>query len=447
MDTIGTAAEHIHELLGDRADQLGRQTGLIQRERTLTGSGFARLLVGGWLNQPQGSIGSLCRLGAAQHGIEISVQGLDKRFSAEAAELMRRLVGEAAQRVVSSAQPRSSTLLERFSSVWLVDTTVLALPASLAEHWSGTGSRNGVSNTAALKAELALDLKGGTLLGPDLLPGRAHDSRGHFAQSQLPPQSLRIADLGYFSLEQFAQIQAHDGYFLSRLRSGTHVAHANGEPLDLLAHLQSCARQGLMQTQLSVRLGKAEGVQVRLLAIKAPPEVAAQRRRRRREAAQAQGRTPRQGALALEDWTLLVTNVPATKLSVEEALSLYAARWQIERLFKLWKSHGGLGHSHSQKPQRILTECYARLLGLLFQHWLMLSAWSIPALSQTKAAELVRVSTPALMLALNRGRSALRKSIADIARGLRHECRINRRRKHPSTAQTLNGEGLPWGLS
>ncbi len=47
---------------------------------------------------------------------------------------------------------------------------------------------------------------------------------------------------------------------------------------------------------------------------------------------------------------------------------LVRCRWQIELLWKLWKAHGKLDTWRSYKPKRILTEIYAKLLGLLITH-------------------------------------------------------------------------------
>lgn len=446
MDTIGAVSAHLQAILGERADALGRSSGFIRRARKLTGSGFARLLVGGWLSLPRGSLSSLCRLAAAVQGPRLSAQGLAQRLDERAAAFLLALLGEAAQRVLKASTPLSSALLERFSAVWLVDTTVLALPPELASAWPGTGSRNGVSNTAALKAELALELRQGQLAGPQLLAGRAHDTRGPLAQAPLPAGSLRVADLAYFSLAQFAQRHVQGGYFLSRLRAGTTCLGAEGAPVALLETLQAWGQQGRTRGELEVRLGEQGRCAARLLILQAPPEVVAERRRRRRAAAQSQGRTPSTRSLALQEWTLLITNAPSALLSVEEALSLYAARWQIELVFKLWKSHGGLAQVRSQKPQRVLIAHYAHLLALLLQHWLLLCAWSAPALSRLKAAELIRTLAPRLLGVLHRPRQ-LRTLLGQIAHGLEHECRLQRRRKRPSSAQLLNGQGLPWGLS
>ena len=66
-------------------------------------------------------------------------------------------------------------------------------------------------------------------------------------------------------------------------------------------------------------------------------------------------------------------------LSLEEALVLARCRWQLELLWKLWKSYGRIDESRSQNPWRVLCEIYAKLLGMLVQHWTLLaSCWSQP---------------------------------------------------------------------
>ncbi len=77
-------------------------------------------------------------------------------------------------------------------------------------------------------------------------------------------------------------------------------------------------------------------------------------------------------------------------LSFAEARTLTRLRWQIELLFKLWKLHGQVDKSRSQKPGRILTEVYAKLIGLIIQHWVLLTHWwRYPDKSLVKAAKTV----------------------------------------------------------
>jgi hypothetical protein len=138
-------------------------------------------------------------------------------------------------------------------------------------------------------------------------------------------------------------------------------------------------------------LGETQRQPARLLAGRVPPAVAAERRRRLRATARKKGRTVRARRLAVAAWTMLVTNVPAERLTVREALVLGRARWHIELLFKLWKSQGRVDESRSLKPWRILCEVYAKLLAMVVQHWLFLvSCWAYPHRSLTKAAQTVQ---------------------------------------------------------
>lgn len=132
-----------------------------------------------------------------------------------------------------------------------------------------------------------------------------------------------------------------------------------------------------------------------------PEAVARKRRERLLKAARRKGTKVSATKLALCAWTLYVTNTPAEKLTLVEALALGRARWQIELLFKLWKEHGRLDESRSGKPWRILAEVFAKLLGLVVQHWaLLLSCWGRADRSLRKAAPAVRRQALPILYAL-----------------------------------------------
>jgi hypothetical protein len=106
-----------------------------------------------------------------------------------------------------------------------------------------------------------------------------------------------------------------------------------------------------------------------------------------------------QAQLDLALWTLYVTNVP--DLSFDLAHILGRTRWQIELLFKHWKSDGGLVRSRSADPLRQQVEGYAKLLGLLIAHWcLLVSDWNPDALSPVDALRLLRTHLAYLRYAL-----------------------------------------------
>jgi hypothetical protein len=237
-----------------------------------------------------------------------------------------------------------------------------------------------------------------------------------------------------FNLHVFRAFGAAGVYWLSRLHVPTHVFDQAGKQLDLARWLN---QQGEQPVDLEVSLGATEHVPARLLAVKVPAQVAELRRRRLRKEARRTGRTVSARQLALAAWTLLVTNVPPDLLTLAEALVLLRARWQIELLFKLWKSGSRLDESRSTKPWRCLGELYAKLLVVLVQHWLLvLSCWQYPDRSLVQAAQTIQRYATALALALPQV-----KRLAQVIQGMQQclqvGCRITRRRKYPSTYQLL----------
>jgi hypothetical protein len=175
----------------------------------------------------------------------------------------------------------------------------------------------------------------------------------------------------------------------------------------------------------------------RLVGRRVPWEVAAQRRRRLKEAARRKGQTVSKDRLTLCDGTLLVTNIPLDMLTLEELFVLARLRWQIELLFKLWKSIRQIDHSHSKNPWHILCEFYAKLIGQLVQHWVCLLAHNVRLHhSFVKAAHTIRQHALYLVLVLP-DKQRLVAALTLIQHCLQRGCWINRSLKTPRHFQLL----------
>ena len=178
---------------------------------------------------------------------------------------------------------------------------------------------------------------------------------------------------------------------------------------------------------------------VRLLAAPVEPGVAQERRRKLKLEARRRCQPVSKKRLALADWTILVTNAPPELLSLEEALVLARARWQIELLFKLWKQHGQIDEWRTQKPWRILCEVYAKMLAMLIQHWLLLvSCWTYPDPSLVKGAQTVR-SYVLMLASAMAGFIQMTAVLEVLGHTLSSGCRMNSRRRTPITYQLLLG--------
>ncbi len=338
MSTVTQVRQALQEILTEEADELARQTGFVQRERKFSGATFVQSLLFGWMANPDASLEGLGQA-AATCGVRVSPQAIAERLnSAAAVRFLQAVVAAALARVITS-KGADIAFYERFNGVYLVDSSEITLPLALYEDWPASG--NGSRQRAGLYVE----------------PGNTNDRQSQVQHLRLPAGSLRLADLGYFKVAHLAQMDAAGVYWLSRVQSNTHLLDEGGQQWDLASWL---GRQPTDRVDSAIRLGAADRLPCRLVAVRAPQTVAQQRRRRLRREAKRRGYTPSKTSLSLAGWLLWVTNLPPDRLSLDEALVLARVRWQIELLFKLWKSEGHLDQSRSHQPYRILAEFFAK---------------------------------------------------------------------------------------
>ena len=263
--------------------------------------------------------------------------------------------------------------------------------------------------------------------------------------------------MNYFTLGEMRQRGEQGQFWLTQAKATLTLIDQRGQCWDLLSFLR--AQKGEV-VDVALFVGKRERLPVRLIAVRVSPEEAKRRRQRAQERithppkgcqaplpGKRKPKEQRQGKrkgkkisaarLRLADWTIMLTNVPKAQHSVQEALVLLRVRWQIELLWKLWKQHGKLDTWRSYKPERILTELYAKLLGLVFTHWhTLLGCWQAPNRSLLKAKQVVQWMTPCLALALT-GVVPVLTVVERTAQMMQTGCTINSRRKRPNTYQLL----------
>jgi hypothetical protein len=436
MEIVSQVVRLMQGLLSESMDELARETGCVRRERKFTGSTLLASLVLTVLRNPKAKIREY-QTTAAQLGVNATEQAIAQRFVPDLAAFLEPALHRVLDHVLATDAPPIE-LLERFTHVVIGDSTTVSLPDEYASQFPGCGGSHG-GGKAAMKIQVLWDLRHGRLQ-VRLEPGRASDAKSPITEIPLPPGSLSIFDLGYFSLDRFERVEQAEGYWLSRLQHGTTVRNAKGKVVALPKFLAKHAKNGVVDR--SVQLGEKR-LPCRLVAVHVKPEVAARRRQRIREKAQDHGREPSQEYLDLQEWTIFVTNCPASLLTWKEVVVLYRARWQIERLFKLWKSYNRLAdRDEDAAAARQLAEVYIKLIAVIVQHGLLLmtvwpdgqrSLWRAAASVRDWIGQLIGVIDDANQLrrVLHRERQALAKS-----------ARVNRRRKHPNCFQLLNNPEL-----
>jgi len=81
-------------------------------------------------------------------GICISPQGLNNRFTPQAADCLQKVLETSISQVVTN-EPVAIPVLQRFNGVHIQDSSTITLPDELAAIWSGCGG-NTTQNTSAV---------------------------------------------------------------------------------------------------------------------------------------------------------------------------------------------------------------------------------------------------------------------------------------------------------
>jgi Transposase DDE domain len=428
----------IQRLFGNHVDRAAQHSGVIRRQRKFNAATLLQTFVFGFLKNPRASDEQLAQM-AAQCGVSVTPQAIEQRHSPQLVAFLQEVFQRGAQEVVT-ADRTLAPILERFSSVTLLDGSTLRLPDSLQQAFAGCGGSYD-SGKAAVKLQTAFDLRSGAVT-VTLEPGKSPDAATDRQHERQGPGSLRITDLGYFNVGVFADRAGAGEYVLSRWQFGTAVRLPSeqdpeqpGDVIDLLAWL---SRQPGPFVEHAIFLGKQQAWACRLIAWRLPEEQAARRRQKLREdVLRKRGAEPSAARLALCDWTILVTNVPAALLTAQEAAILYAARWQIELLFKRWKSLNLVDVLSGSTEVRQMVRVWGRLIMSLVQHWLVQAcAWGDATKSWSKVCEAIRDFAGRLARSLNDS-AALGEVIADMGRVIAKTCRRDKRSK-AGTFELLN---------
>jgi hypothetical protein len=406
MTTIPQISQELYTLFTTQADEVAKRTQFIIRQRQVTGSGFAQGLVFGWGHQPQATHKQLHQ-SVLEAGLVLSPQGLDQRFTPAATRFMRALLEAALTRLVYSEDSRR--LLPTFNGVYVTDTSHVTWGAE------------------KLKLGVRLDLQGGRL-DISLEPSSRHDQKIAVLENALPSGALALADLGFFKLDRFANWNSQGVFWLTRLKVGTILTQADGLPVPLQSLLQ-----GNVPFTLPVTVGSQQRLNAFLVAAPLNADDLKKCQAHLKETARKQQRPTSERQLAVSQWTLYLTNIP--DLAFEHAHILARTRWQIEMLFKLWKSHVHLTTSRSKNPDRRACEGYAKLLAIVVMHWLLLvSGWQCLAVSSLDALRLIQKYMPQVLQKL-----ALRQSYLEVLERLKTMLHIlprhSRRKSNPLAFQ------------
>ena len=348
----------------EHLESLARQSEFIQRSSSqLRGRDLVELMTTEMLEDPAISLEGQCDILAQLNPqAQITPQALHQRINANAVTYLQEVFAVALRQQLEPLCKRLPVgVLAPFGRVLLEDSTQCSLHEKLADAFKGCG---GSASISALKLDVIYDVVHQTLVEVHLGDGKAADQgRALAIVPHLRPGDLVLRDLGYLSLESLRQIEAREAWYLSRLSKGIDVyleVDAQAPALALVEHLDRYYPDDSV-LDLPVYIGH-ERVPCRLLAYRLPDPVVQERRRKALEEARKKGRILTQEYLNWLAFGFYITNVTREMLSAKVVRIVYGLRWQVELMFKNWKSLLSLHILKGTRSERIKCILYGRLI-------------------------------------------------------------------------------------
>lgn len=356
----------------EELEATARETGFYIRKSKVTPSVFFDLMMYDMSSGKSKSLNQLSVEARSEHDIGVTKQGLDKKFNEHTLEFLKSLIEK--QLSVELDHQIDAGWLSSFKRVTIKDGTRFNLPEEYKDHFPGSGG-SGSSAGACLQFEF--DLKSGHVTDLDLTASNRPDVKDALELLDNVAQGdLVIRDLGYYAFKSFINILKKEAFFISRLGAKTNVFEmscGDFKKLDFKAVYNQMKKGKLLRTYKDVFIGSEEKIPVRLVIELMPDDIYEQRMRKIRKHHKKKGYKTSEEYKFLARFNLFITNVAKEILPDEVIPSLYRMRWQIELIFKIWKSIFGIHHIRKMKYQRWLCLLHFKLL-MMIVNWNIIMA-------------------------------------------------------------------------
>jgi hypothetical protein len=357
-------------------NRLGKKTGFIRRRSKITAETFLSFNTFSSSDMCDKSLSTLCGRLAAQHNISISPQALNERFNQCSVNFMQEVFNIMMMKQNKILNCENSKL--NFNRILVNDATSYKLPEKFCNEFKGAG---GVSSKSAIKIQLQYDLLSGKFICCDTYSGTSSDSKYvEVMDNHTKAGDLRLSDLGYYKVDYLKKIDDKKAFFISKLKSTSTVYKKNPFPIlrkngtivksteyikiDIFEIIKPLADGETIEIK-DIYIGSKKELKSRLIITKLSEENK-QKRKIKHLASVRRGRgkiTDR--SMAWTEINVYITNVPEKILATEQIHDVYSLRWQIEIMFKVWKSIFNINNVKNVKIERFKCFLYGRLIALL----------------------------------------------------------------------------------
>lgn len=340
---------------------------VVRKTSQLTGYMFLLLNTIELANFPKNSLQDQCLWLKEHFGVHLKKQSLDERYTTHAVKFLRGCFEKLLGQWVVNQKPQG--LGHTFSRILLRDSSTWQLPASLSSFYP---SKDSSKTGASIKIDYCVNFLDGKIEQLTLESGRIPDSKMN--REYMPnyqDNDLIINDLGYWSYKNFANYNETRAYFVSRLKTDASLFDLQtNQPIAIIDRLPKDDEMVWFECSLAHPKTHKESIPVRVCIEKVPQDVKEQRLAKLQKTAKCQNWNLSELRIELCGYNLYLTNTTQEQIPATIIKLIYGIRWQIELIFKIWKS---IFEIDQVKPMNIFRfECmlYGRLILILISNQL-----------------------------------------------------------------------------
>jgi hypothetical protein len=295
----------------------------------------------------------------------VAKQSVCERMNPQTECFIKKVVEQQLLKKIPCPTKKVSGILKHFGHVLIEDSTTLSLPDELAGEFPGNVVAGKRRSQAKIHAAYNLTENNFSFLH---LHSYA-DNDQKLAADALPflkKGDLCIRDLGFLVLPVVKEFIKEGIYFISRKTFHTKIYDTRtGKMIDLVKVLR---KKKFFDCE--VLIGMQHQVKVRLIAMPVSDTQAAQRKRKARSD-RSQSVNHSAEYYELLGYSLYITNILPEQCTAENIFQIYKLRWNIEIIFKSWKScfcFNNLIHRTCKNAIRVKCILYLMLLYIYLFH-------------------------------------------------------------------------------
>ncbi len=424
-------------------EEIARETNFVQRDTAkVKGYPFLDTLLYTGFNQEKLSLNDLCTQFEDNHDIDITKQGLDQRFTEKSKNFMKAVLEHLLNKLIS--EKTVIEFLKEFKSVRIKDSTSFQLPADMAEIYPGSG---GSASKAQIRIQFEYDIRTGKIYDLSLHPFNTQDTiDAQETVSSIEENDLIIRDLGYIVIKVLKEIEDKDAWFINRFNFSSNAYEQTEhqyKQLDFAKIQKYMNKNNINIIEKEVYIGAKKTLKVRMIIERLPVEKIKLRLQKAEENARSRGSSLSAKAKSHIMLNVYITNISSVKLPNTKVRFLYGLRWQIELIFKVWKSVGEIHKVKQMKVARFETMLFAKLIWIVM-NWTIL--WEISKelwkekrilISPIKLFKTLKNRMTKFQIAMAKGKSAVAAFINKIWKISPRHHNLEQKKNHISSLETI----------